>query len=133
VTQPNFIAERGDQYLRDIPPDEYAQLWRVASLMDAGIPVAASTDAPFGASDPWAAMRAAVTRMIGPAERVGPRQALQMFLGWADRPALARTIAVGEPGDMCILAVPPSDALGALASDMVVATVVGGELVPAPG
>jgi predicted amidohydrolase YtcJ len=134
VTQPNFVAERGDQYLDDIPADEHAQLWRVASLIRAGIPVAGSTDAPFGALDPWAAMRAAVTRatvsgrVVGPHERVGPLQALQLFLGAADRPACPRCIAPGQPGDVCVLAVAPADALPALASDMVVATVVGGRL-----
>jgi len=137
VTQPNLVAERGDQYLDDIRADEHAQLWRVASLIRAGIPVAGSTDAPFGAPDPWAAMRAAVTRatvsgrVVGPHERVGPLQALQLFLGAADRPARPRCIAPGEPGDVCVLAVAPADALPALASDMVVATVVGGRLVEA--
>ena len=62
VTQPNFVAERGEHYLRDVPADEHPQLWRVASLLRAGIPLAASTDAPFGGMDPWAAMRAAVHR-----------------------------------------------------------------------
>jgi predicted amidohydrolase YtcJ len=132
VTQPNFIAERGDQYVDDIPADEHAQLWRLASLMHAGIAVAGSTDAPFGAADPWAAMRAAVTRvsatgrLIGPGERVEPRVALQMFLGSANRPARPRDIAVGEPGDVCVLTVPPDEALAELASDMVSMTVVGG-------
>ena len=113
VTQPNFVAERGEQYLIDVPADEHAQLWRVASLVCARIPVAGSTDAPFGALDPWAAMRAAVTRataaghVIGPHERVEPRQALQMFLGAGDRPAVPRRIEPGQPGDLCILSVPP--------------------------
>ena len=60
VTQPNFVAERGDQYLDEVPAVEHDQLWRVASLLDAGVPVALSTDMPFGDGDPWAAMRAAV-------------------------------------------------------------------------
>lgn len=136
VTQPNFIAERGEQYLTDVPADEHAKLWRVASLIRAGVPVAGSTDAPFGALDPWAAMRAAVTRatasghVIGPDERIDSRQALQMFLGAADRPAEPRRIAPGQPGDVCVLAVPPTEALRVLASDMVLATVVGGNPLP---
>jgi len=59
VTQPNFVAERGDQYHLDVPAAEQDQLWRLATLLSAGVPVALSTDAPFGAPDPWAAMRAA--------------------------------------------------------------------------
>jgi predicted amidohydrolase YtcJ len=134
VTQPNFVVERGDQYLEDIPADEQNQLWRIASLIHADIPVAGSTDAPFGALDPWAAMRAAVNRatptghVLGPQERIEPLQALQMFLGSADRPAQLRRIAPGQPGDLAILSVPPADALPALGSDLVVATVVAGAL-----
>ena len=77
-------------------------------------------------------MRAAVTRataadrLIGPDERVEPSVALQMFLGFADRPTHLRRIAAGQPGDMCVLAVPPHEALAELASDMVSVTVVGG-------
>jgi predicted amidohydrolase YtcJ len=134
VTQPNFVVERGDQYTDDIPADEQPHLWRIASLIRAGIPVAASTDAPFGALDPWAAMRAAVTRVtpsgqvLGPPERVEPLQALQMFLGRGDHPARLRSVAPGQPGDLTILSLPPVDALRALASDMVSATVVAGSL-----
>jgi predicted amidohydrolase YtcJ len=136
VTQPNFIAERGEQYRNDVPADEHAQLWRVASLIRVGVPVAGSTDAPFGALDPWAAMRAAATRatacghIIGPHERVDPRQALKLFLGAADRPAEPRRIEPGEPGDLCVLSVPPDEALRILASDMVLASVVGGNPLP---
>jgi predicted amidohydrolase YtcJ len=132
VTQPNFVAERGEHYLRDVPADEWPQLWRVASLLAAGIPMAGSTDAPFGAMDPWAAMRAAVHRstptgdVIGPDERVSPHDALRLFLGNPDRPAVPRTVDPGQPGDLIVLTAPPAEALASLASDMVAATVVGG-------
>jgi len=87
VTQPNFVAERGDQYLLDVPPDEHRLLWRLASLLDAGIPVALSTDQPFGGADPWAVMRAAVHRVthagvvLGPDERIPATLAMAMFFG----------------------------------------------------
>lgn len=89
VTQPNLVAERGDQYRTDVPADEQDQLWRLASLLHAGVPVALSTDAPFGDSDPWAAMRAAVHRrsptrlVLNVAECVDARTALTLFLGSA--------------------------------------------------
>jgi predicted amidohydrolase YtcJ len=126
ITQPNFLAERGEQYRRDVPADEWPQLWRLATLIRAGVPVAAGTDAPFGALDPWAAMRAAINRDA--TERVAPLQALRMFLGPADDPARPRCVAEGEPGDLCVLTVPPAAALNELASDMVAATVIGGTL-----
>ena len=92
VTQPNFVAERGDQYLDEVPAVEHDQLWRVASLLRAGVPVALSTDMPFGDGDPWAAMRAAVHRItpsgavLGSNERISARTALTMFLGSAEHP-----------------------------------------------
>jgi predicted amidohydrolase YtcJ len=132
VTQPNFVAERGDHYLADVPADEHSQLWRVRSLLQAGIPVAASTDAPFGGMDPWASMRAAVHRgtgrgeVIGPDERITAAEALRLFLGHPDRPSVPRTVAEGQPGDLMVLH--PGVAVQALASDMVAATVVAGRV-----
>ncbi|BBZ46300.1 amidohydrolase family protein [Mycobacterium parmense] len=139
VTQPNFVAERGDQYLADIPAAEHPLLWRVASLLKAGVRVALSTDAPFGREDPWSAMRAAVHRItasgavLGPVERVAAREALTMFLGRADRPDRPRTVAPGQPGDLCVLTVPPEAALDHLDAGLVAATIIGGEVVYAAG
>jgi predicted amidohydrolase YtcJ len=134
VTQPNFVAERGDQYLDEVPAAEYEQLWRVASLLEAGVPVALSTDMPFGDGDPWAAMRAAVHRttpsgaVLGIDERISARTALTMFLGRPDEPARPRTVEPGEPADLCVLSVPPETALAELDAGMVAATVIGGEV-----
>lgn len=134
VTQPNFVAERGDQYLQDVPDTEHHELWRVAALCGAGVPMALSTDAPFGAPDPWAAMRAAVTRrtrsgtVLGADEKVGPATALTLFLGDALRPATPRRVQPGAVGDLCVLSVPPRQALADLDAEMVAATVAGGRL-----
>lgn len=135
ATQPNFVAERGDQYLADVPPDEHHQLWRVASLIAAGIPVVMSTDFPFGDLDPWAAMRAATRRtttsgnVLGPQERIDPATALTMFLGTAEHPTLARSVSHGEPADLCILSGTPDDVRRELDAGLVAATVVDGDVV----
>jgi predicted amidohydrolase YtcJ len=135
VTQPNFVAERGDHYLADVPPAEHAQLWRVASLLNAAVPVALSTDMPFGHGDPWTAMRAAVYRttpsgaVLNANESVSALTALTMFLGRPDQPGRARTVEAGQPGDLCVLSEPPDTALAELDAGMVAATVIGGELV----
>ncbi len=132
VTQPNFVAERGDQYLTDIPATDQHELWRVASLLRKGVPVALSTDMPFGGDDPWATMRAAVRRttaggaVLGADECVPAREALTMFFGKPDRPTQLRTVEFGQPGDLCVLAAPPAEVLNELQSDMVAATVVAG-------
>ncbi len=62
VTQPNFISERGDVYRRDVDAADQPWLYRLRGFRDAGIALAAGTDAPYGALNPWAAMQAAVTR-----------------------------------------------------------------------
>lgn len=135
VTQPNFVAERGDQYRTDVPAAEQDQLWRLATLLSADVPVALSTDAPFGAPDPWAAMRAAVHRrtphgaVLNPVERISGRRALSLFLGSAENPARPRRIATGEPGDLCLLAGSPQRVVDALDADLVAATIVGGVVV----
>ena len=135
VTQPNFVAERGDQYLAEVPEHEQAQLWRVASLLNANIPVALSTDMPFGDGDPWATMRAAVSRttrsgaVLNADECVSARMALTMFLGWSDRPDRPRTVEIGEPGDLCVLSEPPAAVLAELDAGLVAATLIRGELV----
>lgn len=134
VTQPNFVAERGDQYLTDVPADEHHQLWRLASLLNAGVRVALSTDMPFGDGDPWAAMRAAVHRRtptgvtLGETERVGARTALELFLGTATAPTAPRRVALGQPGDLCVLDVPPAVLLENLDGSAVVATLIDGAI-----
>ena len=135
VTQPNFVAERGDQYLDDIPAAEHHELWRVATLVAAKVPVALSTDMPFGHDDPWKAMRAAVSRttgggsVLGADERVSARDALTMFFGAADAPAAPRRIAPGQPGDVCVLRGSPDDVLAELDFGMVAATIIAGTVV----
>ena len=134
VTQPNFIAERGDQYLAEVPAAEHAQLWRVGSLLKANVQVALSTDMPFGLGDPWAAMRAAVHRatpsgaILNAAECVSAATALTMFLGWPDRPGQLRAVETGQPADLCVLTQPPAAALAELDAGMVATTVINGEV-----
>lgn len=135
VTQPNFVSERGEQYFTDVPDHEHAQLWRVASLCGAKVPVALSTDLPFGDADPWAAMRAAVHRttaagrVLGRVERINAAAALAMFLGAADQPVMPRELAPGAQADLCVLAAAPPEVLSALDADLVTATVVDGAVV----
>ncbi len=135
VTQPHFVAERGDEYLASLTASELDHLYRVASLRGAGVPLAAGSDAPFGTLDPWSGIRAAVRRqtrsgrVLGDAERLSPRQALELYLGSAERPGRPRAVRVGSVADLCLLAVPLAQALDDPTSEMVAATLVGGRLV----
>lgn len=93
VTQPSFVLDRGDRYLREVPGDEHADLWRCASLREAGVRVAAGSDAPYGDPDPWHSIAAAVDRRtrtgrpFGPRERIPARVALDMYLTSPKAPA----------------------------------------------
>jgi predicted amidohydrolase YtcJ len=135
VTQPNFISERGDQYLSDVDPGDQPLLYRLKGLIDEGVKVAGGTDAPFGNPDPWAAMAAAVERrtangtVLAPDERVSPEQAFALFTDFPHQPTRARYLAAGDPADLCLLSSPWEDARKALSSQLIRATVRGGDLI----
>jgi predicted amidohydrolase YtcJ len=131
VTQPHFVAERGEQYARDVPPEDLPDLWRLRSLTAAGVAVAGGSDAPFGGEDVWHAMRAAVRRppLFRPEEAVSPARALSLFLGEPAAPGRQRLVVPGRPADLALLRAGPLEALDSLASDMVAATFVGGEVI----
>lgn len=139
VTQPNFIAERGEQYLADVDPVDHRHLYRCRGFLDAGVPLGGGTDAPFGGPDPWAAIRAAVTRrtangrMIGAEEALSPERALALFTTPAGDPGGApRRIAVGETADLCLLERGWKSARESLRHEHVAATILGGEVIFRP-
>lgn len=121
VTQPHFISERGDDYLRDVATAEHADLYRLRSFIDMQVPLAAGSDAPYGGLDPWRSMAAAVTRStrsgqcIGHGEALSPEQALGLFLAPLDDPGGAsRRLDIGASADLCLLDRPWSAAREAL-------------------
>lgn len=135
VTQPVFLHDRGDDYLRDVAPADVPLLYPHASLLAAGVAVSVSSDAPFGALDPWAGIRAAVARttssgaLIGPHERVPAATALRGMLTRADDPGgVPRRLEAGSPADACLLRVPLAEALREPAAEQVRATVLAGQI-----
>jgi predicted amidohydrolase YtcJ len=129
VSQPHFVAERGEQYAADVAPEDRPDLWRLRSLIDGGVALAAGSDAPFGGADPWHVMRSAVRRPanLGPGEALAPATALRLFLGDPAAPGVPRLVAPGYPADLILLRCPPAQAARSLASDLVAATFVGGD------
>ena len=135
VTQPNFLAERGDAYLREVPSVDQPGLYRCAGFIARGVPLAAGTDAPFGHADPWRAMAAAVQRrsaagvVMNEAECLTPEQALALFLGPLERPAEPRRLVAGMVADLCLLDRPWAEVRAELSSDRVRTTLRSGAVI----
>ncbi len=136
VTQPNFVRERGDTYLAEVPAGDRPWLYRGRGFLDAGIRLAAGTDAPLGDPNPWLAMQAAIDRRttggrtLGEAESLSPEEALALFSGEPLAPGGGlNRITIGSPADLCLLDRPWSDARRNLAATRVSATVQRGRLV----
>lgn len=136
VTQPGFIAERGDHYMREVGPEDILHLYRCRGLLRRGIRVAGSTDAPYTSFDPWRAIKAATNRMtrrgavIAPEERLIADEALAMFLtAPADPGGEMRRLVPGARADLCLLDRSYEAALASPSSENVLATICAGQVV----
>ena len=110
VTQPVFVRQRGDQYLRDVAREDQPWLYRLKGLLDSGICLAGSSDAPFGSINPWLAMHAAVTRTtqsgatLEEGEALTPEQALALYASPLESPGKAPPpLQEGQCADLCLL------------------------------
>ncbi|MFW0786311.1 amidohydrolase family protein [Gordonia sp. CPCC 206044] len=135
VTQPGFIAHRGDDYLQRVDPSDVPYLYRCRSLMDNDIPVALSSDAPYGPADPWAVIaaarwrRAPDGRIVGADERISSARALDRYLTTPQQPGgVVRAVRVGEPADLVLLDRPRAEMLDDPSSDMVRCTMIRGRV-----
>jgi predicted amidohydrolase YtcJ len=135
VTQPAFVRARGDGYREDVPAAEQDWLYPCASLLSQGVPVAGSTDAPFGPPDPWECIAAAVSRrtasghVLVPGERIAPGAALRLFLADPIDPRRTRSVSVGQRAELCVLRAPLADVLSLPSAAVVRATVARGQLI----
>lgn len=136
VTQPNFVYERGDDYLINVESSEQPWLYRCQGFLTAGIPLAAGTDAPFGNANPWRAMHAAVNRRtrggvsLGADEALSPERALALFsTGTQDPGGLPLRITLGSPADLCLLDRPWREAQRDLSAVSVDLTLKAGKVI----
>ena len=113
VTQPNFIAERGDYYLKNVEVEDQPWLYRCQGWLKEGVKLAGGTDAPFGSPNPWTAIWAAVNRKtcsgktLGQDEALNFESALSLFLSPSDNPGgEPKRIKVGERANLCLLSSP---------------------------
>jgi predicted amidohydrolase YtcJ len=139
VTNPAFVRVRGDVYRAETDPAAWSWLYRARSLVAAGVPVAAGSDAPIGPLSPWVALAAARTRrtasgaVLGGRERLGAEAALVLFTRGAadsvDARALGR-LRAGGPADLVVVEPDPLRASpDEVADARVRLTMIGGEVV----
>ena len=132
VTQPHFISERQDAYRNEVDQSELPYLWPLKSFSNAGIRMAAGSDAPFGDVNPWTAMGSTTDRPdgFGEDEEVTPEQALQLYTKPPDQAGGSpRAIERGKPADLCLLDRRWSDARSNFSDINVRGTWIDGELV----
>lgn len=137
VMHPLFVRRHGDRYLEEREhPAEW--LHRCATLLRAGVHIAAGSDAPVVSPHPLESVAAAMTRRtvtgtaVGDCERVDFATALALHTRNAaelcGRSELGR-LRPGAPADMVVLPVDPAQLAPAeLAALPVTATLIGGEV-----
>lgn len=136
VTQPGFIGARGDDYLHRVDPSDLPDLYRCRSLLEAGVGLAFSSDAPYGPVDPWRIMADAITRrapggrILGAGETLRAPEALGRFLAPLHDPGgRARVIAPGTTADLVLLDRPLARVLAEPTAEAVRTTIIGGRMV----
>jgi predicted amidohydrolase YtcJ len=142
VTQPGLIWRRGERYVeaaRSGAPS-LSDLYPLRSLIDAGVLVAGSTDAPYGSWHPLEGIATAMTRtsrggqVIGSEEAVRVEEALELFgPSAAAVEGIGRSrgsLQVGKVADFVVLDVDPleSDPAGLMGAT-VLRTVIAGATV----
>jgi predicted amidohydrolase YtcJ len=140
VSQPGFLSTLGDGFLDAFGPARSRDLYPFASLRDAGVLVAGSSDAPVITADPFLGVRDALLRRTERGREINPDEALtvtEALAMYTTRAAFvghledeSGSIAVGRAADLTIVAgdpwtVDPSR----LAEVRVLRTVVGGRAV----
>ena len=76
ITQPRFITELGDGFIRAIGRERAALCYPLASLVRRGIPVAGSSDRPVVEGAPLLGIHDAVNQVTGSGEPYATKEAL---------------------------------------------------------
>lgn len=140
VSQPVFIREYGDGFIRHLGRERTALTYPFRSLLDAGIPLVFSSDSPVSAYEPLKSIQASIEERTGshaeyaPTEAISADEAIRSYTvhgahaGFAD--ARIGSIRPGMLADFTILAHHPADVAPAEIDQIpVVGTVIGGEFV----
>lgn len=77
VTQPGFLRQNGDLILKRLSASDLPDLYPLRRLLDAGVALAGSSDAPVIGPDAIGSMRAAVERRSSSGADMGVRQGIE--------------------------------------------------------
>jgi len=118
VSQPAFLRERGDRYLRLLADTQIERLYAFRTLSEAGVSIAVGSDAPVTRPEPLVSVATAVDRAtasgakIGPAQAVDTLEALRWWTSGAARSAfLEATRGSLRPGAVADFVLLPQDVL----------------------
>jgi len=140
VANPCFLWEFGDGYVRDYGPERAAWMFPLRSLLDAGIPVAAGSDAPVTYVNPFLGIYCAMTRrtmrgtVVGPEQAISFADALRIYTVNGARASYEEdakgSIEPGKLADLTIIEGDPSRMTPEQIKDIkVLQTVIGGRVV----
>lgn len=140
VSNPAFIYYSGERYLRTIPEKQRQYLYPLATMLSAGLKIAAGSDCPVTPPDPLTGIYAAVTRasenglQVLPGEAITPLDALHLHIDNAAYSCFAEDYCGQlKPGMMADLIVLDDDPLSsgpaALKKISVDITIIGGKVV----
>jgi predicted amidohydrolase YtcJ len=135
VVQPAFLMSEVDWLEGRVGIERIDRTYAFRSLLEAGVPLAGSSDCPVEPPSPWWGIAAARDRAgLTPAERLNPAQAFGLFTSDAAVALGAPQLEVGRPCDLAIVDRDPLEAdPDELRATEVVATWREGEPVPTPG
>ncbi len=140
VTQPLFVYYSGERYLATVPAAQQRWLYRIKSLVNAGLTVAASSDTPVVPNSPLIGIYAAVTRRAENGQYVLPEQGIlvsQAIAAYTKNGAYASfeegikgSLSPGMLADMVVLSDDPTRVAKSDIRDISVnMTVIGGRVV----
>jgi predicted amidohydrolase YtcJ len=111
-----FLASLGESFVSSLGEARAARIMPMRTYLDAGVPLAGSSDSPVADYDPWVGIAAAITRrtvtgrLLGPEECITTQDALRSYTAGGAY-ALGREDTLGslEPGKLADLVVLPCD------------------------
>lgn len=140
VLQPEFLARLGDAYRYGLGEERAKRLNRVNSLLEAGVPVAFSSDCPVVPGAPLDGIRSAMERktplgvVLNPSERVSAMTAIRLYTRGSAYAVCDEddtgSLSAGKRADFVVLNRDPASTPAEEWEDVrIIATVFGGRVV----